>query len=90
MADEKPKPDMHLFDVAVDIGSGDAKQFQIQAAYYSRAQLDGSLYEFKDDNAKVVLAVPHDRVLYIHRKEGPVGRMAVNTFATGGLVRGGR
>lgn len=61
---EKPKPEMRKFAVAVDEGAAVPRVFQIDAAYHVRQQSTG-IIDFKDDDGKIVLTFPANRLIYI-------------------------
>jgi len=58
------KPQMRKFAVGVDEGTSTPRVFQIDAAYHVRQQSTG-IIDFKDDNGKIVLTFPANRLIYI-------------------------
>lgn len=81
MADTKPQ--MRSLTVAVDQGTDGPKVFNIEAAYYAKA-LNADVYEFKDNDGKIVLTVPVNRVVYIYREQDKP--KVTITYASGGIV----
>lgn len=75
MADQKPE--MRKYAVSVDEGSGTPRVFQIDAAYHTRQQ--SGIIDFKDDNGKIVLTFPADRLIFILTQ-------SQSQFAAGGPI----